>query len=102
MRLLVPRPISSSPLTPGRSTARCSVRLRRTAIPAGVENLRRPTESHHRYALMPQGPRLAVLGGDLDQADDVRVQLVEIFGRYPVLQDRATADLLDWVSGEEG
>src|SRR5580765_7850969 len=36
----------------------------------------------------------SVLGNDLDQADDVTVEIIEAFGRNPVLNDGLTADLL--------
>lgn len=36
-----------------------------------------------------------------DLADDVVIQLFEVFGRDPILEDRLAADLLDLIAIEE-
>ena len=42
-----------------------------------------------------------VLSDKFDEADDVRVELAEVLGWDPVLEDRAAADLVDVIAVQE-
>src|SRR5947209_17077915 len=71
-----------------------------------VSSARRTSDADQRAELLGPGDRALLgrgveLGNDLDLADDVRVQLVKILSRNPVLQDRLPADLLDLVPIQE-
>lgn len=50
---------------------------------------------------MPRRGRSAVLGNHLDQPDDVQVELLQVLGGDPVLQDGLAAGLLDFLAIEE-
>src|SRR5215467_8643066 len=45
---------------------------------------------------------LVVLGDQLDGADDVGVEFRQVFGWYPILQDRAAAHLVELIAVDEG
>ena len=45
---------------------------------------------------------MVVLGNQLDEAGNIRVELSQVLGRDPVLEDRAATGLVDLVAVQEG